>query len=97
MSAFGILGYGVSVAPGDRHFDPVPMIGILAALAITRGVIGARLTPMNAALAAFGGALWAFTVGSVGTFLPTFVAFVLVLALRAAHSGATRLRGFTES
>jgi hypothetical protein len=93
MRALRILGYGVSVRPGDRQFDPVPLLGILAALAITRGVIGARLTPLTAALAAFGGALWAFTVGRVGTFLPTFVALVVILALRAAHAEAAARHG----
>jgi hypothetical protein len=48
---------------------------------------------LTAALAAFGGALWAFTVGRVGTFLPTFVALVVILALRAAHAEAAARHG----
>lgn len=85
MSAFGILGYGVSGVPGERQVDPLPLLGILAALAITRWVIGARLTPMNGVFAALAGASWSFAVESSGPLLPTFVACGLILVLRVIH------------
>ena len=78
-----VLGYGVSPFPVHPHGDLTPIVAILTGLLIARFVVGMRLTPMSAVFAAFGGALWAYLAQAWGLTLPSLVALIVVLSLRA--------------
>jgi hypothetical protein len=85
-----LLAYGVSIPPAARHLDLTPLLAIIGGILIARSVVGARLTPMTAVLAAFCGALWAYLAERWGLVPPSIAAFVLVCALRSASPRAGR-------
>lgn len=78
-----VLAYGVSVAPYSRHLDLTPITAIVVAILVARFVVGMRLTPLGAALAAFAGALWAYLAEGWGLVVPSLAALVITLSLRA--------------
>ncbi|HEX2025303.1 MAG TPA: hypothetical protein VHH92_02800 [Actinomycetota bacterium] len=75
-----LLGVGVPVkwARGGP-IDVVPLLASVAAVLITRFVIGVRLTPVTVILAVTGGSAWAWAIAVWGIELPTLIAIVVVL------------------
>jgi hypothetical protein len=75
-----LLAVGVPVrwARGGP-IDVVPLIAAIAAVLITRFMIGLRLTPVTFILAVTGGSAWAWGIAVWGLELPTLIALVIVV------------------
>jgi hypothetical protein len=78
-----LLAYGVSIPPAARHLDLTPLLAIIGGIAIWRFVVGAPLTPLTGAIAAFSGALWAYLAEGWGLIPPSVAALLLVVLLRS--------------
>ena len=88
-----VLSYGMVVPPGPRHLDLTPLTAIVVALLVARFVVGFRLTPMTGVNAAFAGALWAYLAEVWGLAIPTAIAVIVSVVLRARVHSARAARG----
>jgi len=79
-----IVAYGVVLPPSDVRPDFTPIVSMVVAICLARFVVGLRLTPMIAVLAAFAGSLWAALAEGLGIVPPSVAALALVLGLRGA-------------
>ncbi len=61
--------------------DVVPLLAVVAAVLVTRFVIGARLTPVSFILAATCGSAWALAITIWGIELPTLAAVLTTAVL----------------
>ena len=64
-----------------RPIDVVPLLAVVAAVLVTRYVIGARLSPVTLILAATGGSAWVWAIAVWGIELPTLAAVLTTAVL----------------
>jgi hypothetical protein len=77
-----LLAVGVPIRwPRGGPIDVVPLLAVVAAVLVTRFVIGARLTPVTFILAATYGSAWAWAIAVWGIELPTFAAVLTTAVL----------------
>src|ERR687892_2549711 len=88
-----VLAVGVPIrwARGGP-IDVVPLLAVVAAVLVTRFVIGARLTPVSFILAATCGSAWALAITIWGIELPTLAAVLTTAGLTGSVGGAPPAR-----
>ena len=80
MDALLAVGVPIRWARGGP-IDLVPLLAAVAAVLITRFVIGARITPVTFILAVTCGSTWAWAIAAWGIELPTLAAVLVTAAL----------------
>ena len=88
MDALLAVGVPIRWARGGP-IDLVPLLAAVAAVLVTRFVIGARITPVTFILAVACGSTWAWAIAAWGVELPTLAAVLVTLTLSVGRARAT--------